>query len=109
MWDVTKNKQGDYKKMFLIQTSRVSWQTLFMSIGTLCALCTILITQMNQWLIKIVLVTFIGLHPWINTQNNKLNQSYVNNTRHYVMNTIMPHHWKRLMFSMWPFIVGGVP
>jgi len=25
------------------------------------------------------------------------------------MNTIMPHHWKRLMFNMWPFIVGGIP
>jgi hypothetical protein len=108
MWDVTKNKQGDGKKNvfdpnfkgFMASIVHVNWNTV----------CIVYdFDDPNElWLIKIVLLTFIGLHPWINTQNNKPNQSYVNNTRHYAMNTIMPHHWKRLMFSMWAFIVGGV-
>ncbi len=64
---------------------------------------------MNLWLTKNVFVIFIGFNPWIDTQNNKLNQSCMNDIRHCVTNTRMPHCWKKLMFSMWPFVVGGNP
>jgi len=33
----------------------------------------------------------------------------MNDIRHCVTNTRMPHCWKKLMFSMWPFVVGGNP
>ncbi len=33
----------------------------------------------------------------------------MNDIRHCVTNTKMPHRWKRLIFNMWPFVVGGIP
>ncbi len=39
----------------------------------------------------------------------QINQSCMNDIRHCVTNTRLPHCWKKLMFSMWPFIVGGNP
>ncbi len=71
-----------------------------------CPLCTILVTQVNQWLTKNVFITFIRLNSWIGTQNNKLSWKCMNDIRHYAMSTKMPHCWKRLMFGMWPFNVS---
>ncbi len=94
--------------MFLIQTSRGSLQTMFQPIGTLCKFCKIQVTQLNWWLRRNILVTFIRRNPWTNTQNNKLSQICVNDIRHCVMCTRLSHRWKRLMLGLQPFNVGGV-
>jgi hypothetical protein len=54
---VTNIKQGDCKK--LIQTLRGSWSTMLKSIGIQCELCTILVIQLNLWLIRNKSIFFI--------------------------------------------------
>jgi hypothetical protein len=68
----------------------------------------VMMTQMNQWLTRNILVIFIRLSPWIDTQNNKLNQSCMNNIKHCDMSTRMQHFWKRLKIDMQPLNVGGI-
>ncbi len=65
-------------------------------IGTLDKLCTVLMTQMNQWLTRNILVIFIRFNPWINTQNNKLSQSCMNNIEHCDVSTRMQHLKKKI-------------
>jgi hypothetical protein len=72
--------------VFFIETLKGAWLIVFTPFGTQCELCTILLTQMNQWLTGSELITFIGHNQWTYTQNNKLSLSRKNNIKHFVMN-----------------------
>jgi hypothetical protein len=72
----------------------------FRPIGMQFKLVMVVEIQVNQWLTTNEFVFFIGVNPWTETQNNRLNQSCEKNTRHYAMNTKVPFLYKRLMFGM---------
>jgi hypothetical protein len=85
-----------------------SWLIVLRPIGKEFELSMVMELQMNRWLIENKFVFFTRVNLWTNTRNNRSSQSFETNIGHCAMNTKMPFLWKRQMFGMEQFTIGGI-